>query len=68
MVLQGKGRISRRIDGKHFLYLPKSVVEDSAFPFELRSSIPVAVIIDRKEKGLTILPLNRARKPHKKEA
>ena len=61
MVLQGKGRMSIRKDGKYFLYLPKSVVEDSAFPFSLTSSVPVTVLIDRKGEKLLVMPLRLGR-------
>lgn len=54
MVAQGRGRMSRRKDGKYFLYLPKSLVEDSAFPFEIESSVPVMVVIDSVGKKLLI--------------
>jgi len=54
MVAEGKGRIWRRKDGKYFMYLPKHLAEDSAFPFKTETSIPVQVIIDRKGKKLLI--------------
>jgi len=56
MVLQAQGRISKRKDGKHFLYLPKSVVDDSAFLFKVQSSLPVRVVIDPPEGRILILP------------
>jgi len=62
VVLQGKGRISIRKDGKYFLYLPKSVVEDSGFPFKLESSVRVTVVIDRKGGKLLIMPLESDRR------
>jgi hypothetical protein len=68
MVLKADGRMSRRSDGKYFLYLPKHLVEDSAFPFDLESSVPVKVLIDRDGEKLLIMPLKgsrprRAKKP-----
>ena len=63
MVLQAKGRMSIRKDRKYFLYLPKSVVEDSAFPFKVESSIPVEVIIDNTRKKLLITHLKGTEKP-----
>ena len=57
MVLQANGRVSRRSDGKYFLYLPKNVVEDSAFPFNMQSSVPVRVLIDPDGEKLLIMPL-----------
>ena len=61
MVAQATGRIARRTDGKYFLYLPKHLVEDSAFPFDLESSVPVRVVIDRDGGKLSILPLKADR-------
>jgi hypothetical protein len=66
MVLQAKGRMSIRKDGKYFLYLPKSVAEDSAFPFKVESSIPVTVVIDPKGERILILPLDKAHERGKK--
>ncbi len=66
MVLQGRGRIWRRKDGKYFLYLPKHVVEDSAFPFDIDSSLPVKVAIDRLAKRLLVTPLCKI-KAHKEK-
>ena len=62
MVAHATGRIARRTDGKYFLYLPKHLVEDSAFPFELESSVPVKVVIDRDGEKLLIMPLKADRK------
>jgi len=59
MVAEGKGRIWRRKDGKYFMYLPKHLAEDSAFPFKTETSIPVQVIIDRKGRKLLIKPIAR---------
>ena len=61
MVAHATGRIARRTDGKYFLYLPKHLVEDSAFPFKLGSSVPVRVIIDRDGEKLLIMPLKADR-------
>ena len=57
MVAEGRGRIWRRKDGKYFMYLPKHLAEDSAFPFKTKTSIPVKVIIDQQGKRLLIKPL-----------
>ena len=35
MVNQARGSIFRRTDGKYFIYLPKALVEDTAFPFKI---------------------------------
>jgi hypothetical protein len=64
-MLEGKGRLSRRKDGKYFLYLPKNVVLDSAFPFKLDSSMAVKVVADPKEGKLLVLP--ETKKPRKKK-
>jgi len=56
MVAERTGRIWRRKDGKYFMYLPKHLAEDSAFPFKTETSIPVKVIIDPKGKKLLIKP------------
>ena len=55
-ILQAKGRMSVRKDGKYFLYLPRNLVEDSAFPFGLESCTPVIVAIDRVGRRLLIMP------------
>lgn len=34
MVSEGRGRLFRRKDGKYLIYLPKSLAEDSMFPFQ----------------------------------
>jgi len=60
VVADAVGRIARRKDGKYFLYLPRSLVEDSAFPFGVESSVPVRVVIDRVGKKLLIMPLARS--------
>ena len=67
MVAHATGRIARRTDGKYFLYLPKHLVEDSAFPFKLGSSVPVRVLIDRDGEKLLIMPLkvDRAQRRNK---
>jgi len=57
MVAEGKGRIWRRKDGKYFMYLPKHLAEDTAFPFKIKTSIQVKVIIDPKGKKLLIKPI-----------
>jgi len=61
LVLKGTGRMSRRSDGKYFLYLPKHLVEDSAFPFDLESSVPVRVLLDADGEKLLVMPLKGSR-------
>ena len=43
MVSEGRGRLFRRKDGKYLVYLPKSLAEDSMFPFKGSDSIYVKV-------------------------
>jgi hypothetical protein len=43
MVNDGRGRLSRRKDGKYLVYLPKDFAEDSMFPFKGSDSIFVKV-------------------------
>lgn len=54
MVSQGVGSIFRRKDGKYFAYLPKDLVEDTSFPFELSSSVKVNVKFKPNEKKIII--------------
>jgi len=44
------GSISRRKDGKYYLYLPKELVEDTGFPFILKSSVKVKVSFIKGKK------------------
>lgn len=64
MVAEAKGSIFRRSDGKYFLYLPKSLVEDSGFPIKFDSAVPVKVIIEGQK--LLVIPLT-PQKQRKKE-
>jgi hypothetical protein len=64
LVAEAKGSIFRRSDGKYFLYLPKSLVEDSGFPFKFDSPAPVKIVIDGQK--LLVIPLT-PHKQHKKE-
>ncbi|MGD0330927.1 MAG: hypothetical protein ABSB40_10920 [Nitrososphaeria archaeon] len=57
---QSFGRISRRKDGRYFLYLPKKLVEDTGFPFKIHSSVRVKVSFT-KEKKLIIEDLSDTR-------
>jgi len=34
MVSEGRGRLFRREDGKYLIYVPKSLADDSMFPFK----------------------------------
>lgn len=66
MVADAIGRISRRADGKYFLYLPKHLVEDSGFPFKLESSVRVRVSLDLRAVKLLVTPLKRNQEARKK--
>jgi len=55
LVAQAKASIFRRSDGKYFLYLPKSLAEDTGFPFKLESAASVKVIIEGQK--LLVIPL-----------
>ena len=56
MVTSKKGRIFRRKDGKHVIYIPMYIALDSMFPFplDLRESVPVKVSFKIGQKKLTI--------------
>jgi hypothetical protein len=40
MVLKANGRMARRSDEKYLLYLPKHLIENSAFPFDWNPQSP----------------------------
>jgi len=63
MVNEGRGRLFRRTDGKYLIYIPKSLAEDSMFPFQNwqddkrtgeKNSIPVKVSFKRRVQRLII--------------
>jgi len=43
LVSEARGRLFRRIDGKYLIYIPKSLADDSMFPFKTTESILVKV-------------------------
>jgi len=55
LVAEAKGSILRRSDGKYFLYLPKSLAEDTGFPFKFESAALVKAIIEGRK--LLVIPL-----------
>lgn len=63
MVAAADGRVARRKDGKYFLYLPKNLVEDTAFPFKVESSVRVRVVIDLSRERLLVVPIREKRMP-----
>jgi hypothetical protein len=54
MVSEKRGNIFTRTDGRYFIYLPKALVEDTAFPFSIGSSVKVKVSFKPGEKKLII--------------
>lgn len=45
LVSEGRGRLFRRKDGKYLIYLPKSLAEDSMFPFK-GDSVPMKIVFE----------------------
>jgi hypothetical protein len=43
MVNEAKGRLFKRKDGKYLVYVPVDLAEDSMFPFQTNSAIPVKI-------------------------
>jgi len=54
LVSRGVGRVFMRSDGRYFIYLPKDLVEDTAFPFPPSSSEKVRIYFKPGEKRLVI--------------
>lgn len=54
MVNEGRGRIFRRKDQKYLIYLPKSLAEDSMFPFKEADSVFVKVSFKLKDDKLLV--------------
>mgnify|MGYP001073910570 CR=1 FL=1 len=67
MVAEATGSIFKRTDGKYFIYLPKNLVEDSAFPLKVESSMPVRIILDLKRQRLLILPVKGKQRQRRKK-
>jgi hypothetical protein len=42
-VNEAKGRLFKRKDGKYLIYVPVDLAEDSMFPFQTNSAIPVKI-------------------------
>ena len=67
MVSEGVGSISRRTDGKYFIYLPKDLVENTGFPFPPEKSVKIKIRFMPGNKKLIIeeyqqmKPLNHKR-------
>ena len=43
VVNEAKGRLFKRKDGKFLIYVPVDLAEDSMFPFQTDSAIPVKI-------------------------
>jgi len=42
-VKEGKGRLFKRKDAKYLIYVPVDLAEDSMFPFQTNSAVPVKI-------------------------
>jgi len=51
---EGRGSMFATKDGRYFVYLPKDLVEDTAFPFPPESSIRVKISFKAGKKTLII--------------
>ncbi|MGB6680152.1 MAG: hypothetical protein WBF08_02365 [Candidatus Bathyarchaeia archaeon] len=54
MARQGRGSMFATKDGRYFVYLPKDLVEDTAFPFPPKSSVHVKICFKAGKKELII--------------
>ncbi len=54
MVSEGKGRLFKRKDGKHLIYLPKNLCEDSMFPIKCADFRYVRISFKPGEQRLII--------------
>jgi hypothetical protein len=51
---EGYGSIFKRKDGKHFVYVPLPVAEDTSFPIPFTKSKKVKVSFKRGEKRIVV--------------
>lgn len=65
MVSTGRGRLFRRKDGKYLIYLPKSLAEDSMFPFK-GDSIPMKVSFNTDTRSQQLI-LEKWQEPTEEE-
>ena len=42
-VNRAKGRLFKRKDGKYLIYVPVDLAEDSMFPFQTNTAVPVKI-------------------------
>ncbi len=54
MVNKAKGRLFKRKDGKYLIYVPVDLAEDSMFPFQTKSAVPVKISFTIGDNKLAI--------------
>jgi hypothetical protein len=54
MVSKAKGRLFKRKDDKYLIYVPVDLAEDSMFPFQTNSAVPVKISFSIGEGKLTV--------------
>ena len=54
MVSKAKGRLFKRKDDKYLIYVPVDLAEDSMFPFQTNSAVPVKISFSLGENKLTV--------------
>jgi hypothetical protein len=54
MVNKAKGRLFKRKDDKYLIYVPVDLAEDSMFPFQTNSAVPVKISFSIGENTLKI--------------
>jgi hypothetical protein len=54
MVNKAKGRLFKRKDDKYLIYVPVDLAEDSMFPFQTSSAVPVKISFSIGDNTLKI--------------
>jgi hypothetical protein len=54
MVNEGKGTLFKRKDGKCLIYVPVHLAEDSMFPFQTNSAVPVKISFEVGDNKLKV--------------
>ena len=54
MVNKAKGRLFKRKDDKYLIYVPVDLAEDSMFPFQTNSSVPIKISFNVGDNKLKI--------------
>jgi hypothetical protein len=54
MVNKAKGRLFKRKDDKYLIYVPVDLAEDSMFPFQTNSAVPVKISFSIGDNTLKI--------------